>query len=384
MSKSLYDVLGVPKQATQAEIRKAYLKLARVHHPDKGGDADKFKEITQASDVLTDEKRRRLYDETGMTDEQAVNTGFPGGFPPGFPGGGFPFEFNMNDLFGNMFQGQRNVRKGRKPPPMQQNIGITLEQFYLGHQFNVNINRQCFCKECSHTGAKSKEVCKKCGGKGNITQISQMGPFAMHTQGPCHDCMGKGERVLEACRPCNGSGFINEQKNLTVKILPGTMCSEVVQFPEVCSDNLEFEQAGDVHIALQADGNDPAFNIFRRVGSKQQDLETDITLSLSESLMGCVVQIDQHPGYDEGLFIHLPPSFQGDTYCLKGFGMPLIGALGKHGDLFMKVNVVVQPVERKLFLSKGREALVSLFQDKIRPMKCEADAVQMEAELVSK
>jgi len=196
--------------------------------------------------------------------------------------------------------------------------------------------------------------------------------------------MGKGERVLEACRPCSGTGFINEQKNLTVKILPGTMCSEVVQFPEVCSDNLEFEQAGDVHIALQADGNDPAFKTFRRVGSKQQDLETDITLSLSESLMGCVVQIDQHPGYDEGLFIHLPPSFQGDMYCLKGFGMPLVGALGKHGDLFIKINVVVQPVERKLFLSKGREALVGLFQDKIRPMKCEAEAVQMEAELVSK
>ena len=140
--KSLYDVLGVPKQSSQTDIRKAYLKLARVHHPDKGGDPEKFKEITHASDVLTDEKRRRLYDDTGLTDENAVNMpqGFPG-FPPGFPGGpgGMPFEFNMNDLFGNMFNGQRNtVRKGRKPPPIQQNIGITLEQFYLGHQFEIH------------------------------------------------------------------------------------------------------------------------------------------------------------------------------------------------------------------------------------------------------
>lgn len=386
-NKSLYDVLGISKQSSQTDIRKAYLKLARVHHPDKGGDPEKFKEITHASDILTDEKRRRLYDDTGLTDENAMNMpgfhGFPPGFPPGFPQGPGPnpFEFNMNDLFGNMFNGQRNtVRKGRKPPPIQQNIGITLEQFYLGHQFEIHINRQSFCRECNHTGAKTKEICKKCGGQGSISQVTQMGPFAMHTKGPCLDCQGKGERVIEACKPCNGSGFTNEQKNLSVKVAPGTPFNDIISFPEVCSDNVDFEQAGDVNITLQADVNDIACKTFKRLNP--QDLETTVVLSLSESLMGCVLQIDHHPGYDQGLFIHLPPSFHGDMYCLKGFGMPIMGSIGKYGELYIRVEVVVQPVERKLYLSKGREQLIGQFQDKIRPMKCEVDEVQMEAELV--
>jgi DnaJ-class molecular chaperone len=98
--------------------------------------------------------------------------------------------------------------------------------------------------------------------------------------------------------------------------------------------------------------------------------------------MGCVVQLNGHPGYDEGLFIHLPPSFQGDTYCLKGFGMPIVGSVGKYGDLIIHVNVVVSVAERKMYLTKGRSALLEQFQDKIRQMGCDADVVQMEAELI--
>lgn len=385
---SLYDVLGVQQTSGPTEIRKAYLKLARIHHPDKGGDPEKFKEITRANDVLTDEKRRALYDQHGITDEQAMNQqGFPPGFPFPFPGGpgNAPFEFNMNDLFGNMFGGPKNtMRKGRKPPPIQQNIAITLEQFYLGHQFDVQINRQKFCGECNHTGAKTKEICKKCGGQGHITQISQMGPFAMHTKGPCMDCQGKGERILESCKPCGGSGFMNEQKKLSVKIMPGTACNEVVQFLEVCSDQVEFEQAGDVHIVLQPDTNDKAFRVLRRISN--QDFEMTATLSLAESLMGCVVQIECHPGFDDsakdGLFVHLPPSFHGDRYQLKGFGMPVQGSIGKYGDLFLTIEVVVSAEERKLYLTKGRVVLMNDFQEKIRPMKCETDVVQMDAELL--
>ena len=208
-----------------------------------------------------------------------------------------------------------------------------------------------------------------------------MGPFAMHSSGPCADCPGKGERVLEMCKPCNGSGFTNEQKNLSVKIQPGTSCGEVIQFIGVCSDNVEFEQAGDVQITLQLDENDAAGKIYKRISDK--NIETTVTFSLSESLMGCVVQFDKHPGYDEGLFVHLPPSFHGDTYCLKGFGMPIVGSLGKYGDLYIKIVVVVSAAERTLYLTKGREALVEQFHDKIRPMNCDADVVQMEAEIVS-
>ncbi len=385
---SLYDILGVSKTDNCTTIKKAYLKLARVHHPDKGGDPEKFKEITKASDILTDEKKRRIYDETGMTDEQMMERQ-AGGFP-GFPGGpgGFPFEFNMNDLFGGMFGNppvgpQRGpIRKQRKPAPSVQTIPIRLEQFYLGHRFDININRQSFCTQCDHSGAKAKEVCRKCNGQGAVTQVIQMGPMAMHTTGPCLDCQGKGERVLEVCGGCMGSGFTNDARKLSVHILPGMRAEETFVFPEVCSDHHAFERPGDAHILLQEDPNDPAFRSFKRTGDRFQHLETSLSISMAESLMGGVMKIDGHPGYDEGLFVRIPAaSFQNDMYCLRGFGMPLHGNIGTYGDLYIKVQVVVSKEERSLFVEQARERLVPVFQDKVRVVDCADDAVQKDVYL---
>jgi DnaJ-class molecular chaperone len=381
---SLYDILGVSKSDSCTAIKKAYLKLARVHHPDKGGDPEKFKEITRASDILTDETKRRVYDETGSTDEQAMNRGgFP--FPGGFPGGpgGFPFEFNMNDLFGGMFGNppvgpQRGpIRKQRKPAPSVQTIPIRLEQFYLGHRFDIHINRQSFCSKCDHTGATSRETCRKCNGQGAVTQVIQMGPMAMHTTGPCLDCQGKGERILEVCGDCQGKGFNNEARKLSVQIAPGMRAEESFLFPEVCSDHPAFERPGDAQIMLQEDPNDPAYRTFKRVGDRFQNLETTFSLTLAESLLGTVIRIEGHPGYDEGLFVQIPPgSFQNDMYCLRGFGMPLHNSIGSYGDLFIKIQVAVSKEERSLFVEQARERLVPVFQDKIRVVECAEDAVQ--------
>jgi hypothetical protein len=309
---SLYDTLGVPKTATSNEIRKAYLKLARVHHPDKGGDAEKFKEITKANDILTDDKRRQLYDQHGVTDENALNQGFPGGFPGGFPAGfpGNPFEFNMHDLFGNMFNGNGNnrntVRKGRKPPPIMQCIGITLEQFYLGHQFDVQINRQGFCRECNHTGAKTKEICKKCGGQGHISQITQMGPFAMHTNGPCHDCQGKGERVLEGCKPCSGSGFINEKKNLTVSDLTGKKVAvgdgyAVAEFLNKNYPRIVLERVTDDEVGLQQ-------VVLAEVDAAVMDI-TSLSFYLSKQVLSSVKVVGD-VGFDYKLAFAVPKDKQ--------------------------------------------------------------------------
>jgi molecular chaperone DnaJ len=387
--KSLYDVLGVNKSDSCNEIKKAYFKLARTHHPDKGGDPEYFKEILRASEVLTDEQKRRMYDELGVID------GENGGMPPGgnpfsngnpFTNGGgmpFPFEINLNDLFGGMFGSPQvgpnrgPIRKGKKPAPTVQTINITLEQFYLGHNFEININRSSFCQSCDHTGAKTKETCKACNGRGAVTQIVQMGPMAMHTTGPCLECQGKGERIIEQCDKCTGSGFIQEKRNLSVKIIPGTRAGETYIFPEVCSDHPAFERPGDAHIVIAEDPNDTTFKSFKRIGDSFQHLETVVILSLAESLIGCVVQIDGHPGYDEGLFIKIPAgSFQGDKYCLSGFGMPIPGNIGKCGDLFVNINVNIKPTERKLLATEGRNLLAPLFEDKIRTCEYPEDSLQ--------
>jgi DnaJ-class molecular chaperone len=388
--KSLYDILEVNKSDSCNEIKKAYFKLAKTHHPDKGGDPERFKELQRASEILTDERKRRMYDELGVIEGE--NGGMPeggGGNPfhnSSGPGGfGFPFEINLNDLFGGMFgnspvgPNKGPIRKGKKPAPAVQTINITLEQFYLGHNFDININRSAFCPNCDHSGAKSKETCKTCNGRGAVSQLIQMGPMAMHTTGPCTDCQGKGERIIEKCNKCTGSGFLQEKRTLSVKINPGTRPNESYIFPEVCSDHPAFERPGDAHIIIAEDPNDPAFKYFKRSGDKLHNLETTVLLSLSESLIGCTVKIDGHPGYDEGLFIKIPAgSFHGDTYCLSGFGMPIPGNIGKYGDLFVLINVIIKPMERNIFTSQARDLLVPLFEDKIRAYECPEESIQQD------
>ena len=382
MPGSLYDILGVDKSQSCAEIKKAYFKLARTHHPDKGGDPERFKEISQASEILTDEAQRRIYDETGsMSGQPTAGHGFSGF--PGFPQGGFPFEMNLNDLFGNMFgnqgqMGQRGVRKGKKPAPTIQTILLTLSQFYVGHTFEININRQCFCVACDHSGATSKERCRACAGQGSVSQVVQMGPMAVHTTSPCLDCLGKGERVLEVCAACTGSGYTHEKRVLSIQIPPGTASGQTMTFPEVCSDHPAYERPGDAQIHIQEDTNDPAFTYFKRVGDRFQHLETRVSLSLSEALVGCVVRVDGHPGYSDGLFLQIPAgTFQGDFCIVVGLGMPLPYGMGGRGDLHVGVDVTVSPSDREHFLAHGRAVLEPLFADRVRQTPCPAEAVQV-------
>lgn len=384
---SLYDVLGVSKTATVTEIKKAYLKLARTHHPDKGGDSEKFKEIAQANEVLTDEVRRRRYDELGVMDDSAGGPGGQGGQggPGGFP---FPFEMNVNlqDLFGGMFHGMGfggggggggPQRKGKKPSPTLQTVSVRLEQYYLGHRVELTIHRKSFCAGCDHTGAKNRETCRRCNGSGSATQVVQMGAMVMHTTGPCIDCQGRGQKVLEACGLCAGSGFKNETRKLAVDIPAGARPQETFLFPEVCSDHPNFERPGDAHITLQEDPNDPAYKTFRRTGDQFQHLETTVKVSLSEALLGTVVTLEGHPGYDEGLFIELPAGiFSGDVYVVDELGMPIVREKGKYGELRMRIEVSVSEEERVRMSGVGAEALRPVLGGLVPPIGCPVEAIQ--------
>jgi DnaJ family protein A protein 2 len=362
---SLYETLGVEKTASQDEIRKAFLKLARTTHPDKGGDPEKFKEISRANEILSDEGKRAIYDRTGQIPGEDVNQPGPS-FNP-FSGGGFTFD--LNSLFGmfgpNMNSQGRPNRRGVKAPSQQQDVPLDLKHFYFGHTFEINVNRQIFCKTCDGSGAKKKEACGSCRGQGFTIQIVQMGGMTMQTQGPCIACQGKGNKTIEECIECHSTGKLNETKRLEAKVVPGMKPGDTLIFPEACSEQQEFEKAGDIVIQLRE-----KLSAWKRVGNDLQHLETTVKLSLAESLAGCTVKLENHPDYDEGLYVEIPAaSFANDVYCINGFGMPIRDKYASYGDLYLKIEVEISPVERKLLATNVH--LLSELVEKVRPKPTE-------------
>lgn len=365
---SLYETLGVDKSSSQEDIRKAFLKLARTTHPDKGGDPEKFKEISRANEILSDETKRAIYDQTGQIPGEEVNQPGPG--PQFNPfGGGGGFTFDINSLFG-MFgphgnQGSRTNRRTYKGPPQHQEVPLDLKHFYFGHSFEINVNRQVFCKSCDSSGAKKKEACGACKGQGFTIQLMQMGGMTMQTQGPCVACQGKGNKIIEECKECHATGKLNETRRLEAKILPGMKPGDTIVFQEACSEHQDFEKPGDIVIHLREKPS-----TWKRVGNDLQHLETSVKLSLAESLAGCTVKLENHPDYDEGLYVEIPAaSFANDVYCMNGFGMPIKDKLTAYGDMYVRIEVEISQADRKLLATNIH--LLPELVEKVRPKPAE-------------
>jgi DnaJ family protein A protein 2 len=358
MPRTPYDVLGVARGATADEVKKAYRKLALQNHPDTGGDPDKFKEIQHAYDVLSDEQRRALYDMTGS--DQELPEPSSGGMQFG---GGVPFD--IGSMFGNMFGpgmpgGPRPVRKIQKGPPKIHEMPVSLWDYYYGKRIKIQFERQKFCEGCSGTGAEKYDACGGCGGSGKRMQIIQMGPMQAVSQVPCNDCGGEGKRVSVRCKKCSGKKFIAQEKTLEVVIEPGMRPHEVIIFERECSDQVEYVEAGDVHIVLQqADEDIP----FKRLNGTD-DLVVGVAICLRESLTGSSRKVDGHPGHPVGLVIDIPVGAQhGDVIVVKGEGLPKKSG---RGDLRVSVTLSATEAEKSILRANGekiREMFTVMCQD---------------------
>ncbi|NBO70999.1 MAG: hypothetical protein EBU66_05480 [Bacteroidetes bacterium] len=344
MPLPLYDALGVSQSATSDDIKKAYRKLALQHHPDKGGNPEMFKKIQQAYDVLGDDQRRNMYDQTGMEQEHEIPFG-----------GGMPFGFGMPFDMGGMFSQRGPPTQEKKGPSKIHEIPLSLSDYYKGKQVKIKFERQAFCASCSGSGAETYEVCFTCNGSGTRTQIMQMGPIQMMTQGTCGDCAGKGKRASRPCAVCLGKKFTSQEKELHVVIEPGMLPHEVLVFPCECSDTERYEEAGDLHIVLQeADEDIP----FKRV-KFTDDLSVAVTIHLREMLLGTSMKLEGHPAHPQGLVIEIPVGVQnGDIFTIGGEGM--LRKMGGRGDL--RVNVTVHATAAEIATLKGAtEKLQSIF-----------------------
>jgi len=282
-----YAMLGVDKAATPDEVKKAYRKMAIKNHPDKGGDPEKFKEISQAYDVLSDPEKREIYDQYG---EDAIKEGMGGG---GGHGGVNPFDI-FESFFGGGGGGGRSRGGGRrKGEDVAHPIKVTLEDLYKGNTKKLSLSKNVICTQCKGVGSKSGNTgrCNGCQGTGMKVTIRQIGPgMVQQMQSVCPECRGNGQVIQEKdkCPQCRGNKVIQEKKILEVNIEKGMTHGQKITFQGE-ADEAPDTLPGDVILILQQKEHP----VFKRKGN---DLFIEKEITLTEALCGYKFTVDHLDG----------------------------------------------------------------------------------------
>ena len=335
--RDYYEVLGVQKGATDAEIKKAYRKMAKENHPDlHPGDKDaeaRFKEINEAYEVLSDSEKKARYDQFGFA---GVDPSYGGG---GY-GGGFDGSFDFGDLgdifgsfFGGGFGGGGRARSGpQRGESLRTRLTITFEEAAFGCEKEVSIDRVEQCETCKGTGAApgtSPETCPACGGSGQVQQRRQtpMGVFA--TTGPCPRCGGTGKIIASTCKDCGGSGQVRRRKTLKVTIPAGIDNGQIISLRGQGSAGKNGGPAGDLQIVITVQPH----QLFRRDGA---DVYCNAPITFTQAVLGGEMEI---PTIDGKVKYDIPEGTQtGTTFRLKGKGIPNVNGRGR-GDQFVTVYI---------------------------------------------
>ncbi|NTW30447.1 MAG: molecular chaperone DnaJ [Candidatus Moranbacteria bacterium] len=339
-NKDYYSILGVARDASQDDIKKAFRKLAHKHHPDKqGGDEAKFKEANEAYGVLSDSEKRKRYDQFGTADGPA---GF-GGFSQG--GGGFDFgDFQFGggaggfeDLFSDIFTGGRSTGRSRGPRPgsdIQVDVEISFADMVSGTERSVRLRKTMSCRDCGGTGGKkgSKEItCEECSGKGQVRQTvrSVLGVFEQVIA--CQKCHGTGKRFAEACPTCHGSGRITGEEEISVRIPAGIDDGQVISIPGKGSAGEPGAPAGDLYVSVRVTPH-PSFE--RRGGN----ILSRLPISFSQATLGDTVTVETAHG---PVRMKIPAGTQpGEVFRIKGKGLRDVRGFGQ-GDHLVTVSVTV-------------------------------------------
>ena len=318
--KDYYEVLGLNRDASDEEIKKAYRKLAMKHHPDRNPDNPKseehFKEAKEAYEVLSDAQRRAAYDQHGHA---ATNAGMGAG-------GGFDFGDIFGDIFGGGRSGGRsNAHRGAD---LRYNLEITLEQAARGTETQIRVPTMAECSTCKGSGAKpgtSASSCGTCGGHGQVRM--QQGFFSI--QQPCPRCHGSGKIITSPCTPCHGSGRIKQHKTLSVKIPPGVDNEDRIRLSGEGEHGVNGGPAGDLYVVIQISPH----SVFQR---DHNDLHCEMPVSFAIAALGGEIEI---PTLDGSARIKIPAETQsGKIFRLRGKGIKGVRS-STFGDLHCHVMV---------------------------------------------
>ncbi|CAG9771401.1 unnamed protein product [Ceutorhynchus assimilis] len=331
----LYDILGVSRSASDTEIKKQYRKLAKEFHPDKNPEAgDKFKEISYAYEILSDQKKRQLYDRVGLKGLQE------GGGHEGFGGDDLFSHLFGGGLFGGFsgYGGGGGMRRRQRGEDTVHPLKVTLEDMYNGKTSKLQLSKNVICEKCAGKGSKTgqaPEKCPACNGCGMKVTYRSLGPgMAQQVQSACTDCHGSGEliRDKDKCTVCKGKKVCNETKILEVHVDKGMKNNQKILFRGEGDQQPDVE-AGDVVIILQQKPHER----FERNGD---DLHMKHTISLTDALCGfsfVVHQLDQRD-----LLIKHPPGQvikPGDVKIVSGEGMPIYKNPFERGNMFITFQI---------------------------------------------
>jgi len=359
-TKDYYSVLGVDRKASPDDIKKAFRKLAHKYHPDKGGqDEAKFKEITEAYSVLSDDKKRREYDAYGQA--------FPGGSGPQAGGpqggsGGFDFsqfqqgfgqggaEFDFGDIFGDLFTGGRggSSRAQSRGRDISIDIELPFKDAVFGTTRKVLIAKVSACETCNGNGAKpgtELETCATCSGKGQVREVrnSILGQFA--SSRVCTVCEGTGKVPKEKCETCKGHGTKRREQEIQITIPSGIDHGEMIRMPQQ-GEAVKSGVAGDLYIKIHVKPH----AVFRREDS---NLVMDLPVKLTDSLLGTMVPVETLEG--KVLEVKIPPMKRAEELLrVRGKGVPMGGS--SRGDLIIRLETALP---QKLS-GKARKALEDL------------------------
>src|ERR1017187_8081008 len=386
-TKDYYSTLGVKKAATSDEIRKAFRKLARKYHPDVNPNdkkaEEKFKEISEANDVLSDEKKRKIYDQLGFysdnIDPAAAEAAARGGYGGGFSGGSarpgarggqeVPFDFggfdfsgvqgggrergaaqeqgsgfggSFRDIFGGIFSGGQKSRGPRPGTDLEYQVSVDFWSAVRGGVARLEIQRQETCPTCKGKSTTGGSIdCPECQGTGQVTQMGGRMKFNIQ----CPRCSGTG-KVQNACKTCDGEGVVTRREPLEFRIKAGTRDGQRIRLAGKGNAGADGGAAGDLYLIVKG-GTHP---VFTRVGD---NIHVTVPVTVSEAALGAKIEvptIDTHSdGTHEGggrTQLKIPPGTQtGQKLRLREKGVPSASHEDKRGDEIIEVKIVVPKVQ---------------------------------------